>query len=190
MDRPNSSTDPPRLPPGRQASRSAAKSPIWWRFSLRELLLAMTAAGALLALAVKSAPAPPTPFFQQFDALAEINAILKELKITIGSSGGGSSSSFGGGSTVRRWDFSSHQADRPLGEIAAAFADRVEAQLVHRRCTITGRGTVGDRKKKQLSGFSYSYEYGARRGDFIAEFVDLPNGDFRVYAFCVEFTRR
>jgi hypothetical protein len=150
----------------------------------------MTAAGALIALAVKSAPAPATPFFQQFDALAELQTLFKEMKITIGSSGSGSSTTSGGGSEERRWDFSSHQVDRPLGEIAAAFADRVEAQLIRKGCTITGWGTAGDRKKKQLRYFSYTYRYGAKQGSLAAEFVELPNGQFRVYAFCVEFTRR
>ena len=31
---------------------------------------------------------------------------------------------------------------------------------------------------------------GSRQGEFVADFVELPSGHFKMHAFCVEFTRR
>jgi hypothetical protein len=161
-----------------------------WRFSLRELLLAMTAVGALVALAVKSYPSSPTPFFHQFNPEVELRAVFQELGVKLGSGGGGSGGSWGGGSGRKRWDFASHQTDRPLGQIGYEYSKRVEAALQRHGCKVTGRHWDGDIRLRSLTGFAFSYRRGATQGEFVAEFMDLPDGHFRVHTFCVEITRR
>ena len=165
------------------------KRPIW-QFTLREMLLAMTAAGALVALAVKSMPSPATTFFQTFDAMTELRVVLDELGVQPGSSGGGSAGSSHAWSRRRRWDYSSRQTTVPLGEIAVAYDARIQSLLDRHGCDIRGRGSAGKREDKTLRGFSYSYQRGATWGELWVEFVDDPSGDFRVYVFCNEFSRR
>jgi hypothetical protein len=171
--------------------RSANPRP-WWRFSLREFLLAVTAVGALVALAVQSWPSSPSAFVRRFDPQAEFKAICAKRGIKFGSSGSGSGSSSGGGYTSKRWHFASHQDQAVLGSLAADFADRVEAILVSQKCQITGRSKtwIGSQNQRNLAGFGYSYRSGSQQGDLVVEFIELSDGQFRWYAFCVEFTKR
>jgi len=164
----------------------------WWRFSLREFLLAVTAVGVLVALAVQSWPSSPSAFVRRFDPQAEFKAVSGKRGIKFGSVGAGSGSSSGGGYTSKRWHFASHQDQVVLGSLAADFADRVEAILVDQGCQINGRSKtwIGSQNQRNLAGFGYSYRSGSQRGDLVVEFIDLPNGQFRWYAFCVEFTER
>jgi hypothetical protein len=164
----------------------------WWRFSLREFLLAVTAVGALVALAVQSWPSPPSGFIRQFDPQAEFKAVGVKRGVKFGSSSSGASSSSGGGHTSKRWHFASHQDQVPLGSLAADFAARIEANLAAQNCRITGRSKswTGRQQAGNLSGFGYSYRSGSQHGELVVEFVDLPDGQFRWYAFCLEFTKR
>jgi len=184
---------PPGLP-GRVLSRLATIGRMsqanFWRFSLRELLLAMTAAGALIALAVKSYPSQLTPFFHQFDARDELNGLFADLGVKVGSSASGSRGSWSGGEGRKSWDFGSHQNQYPLGQIGFEYKKRVEARLRACGCMIKGSRRFGGRTEDSLSAFGYSDQRGATSGEFFAEFVDLANGNFRVDAFCIEFTKR
>jgi hypothetical protein len=162
----------------------------WWQFTLREILLAMTAAGALVALAVKSYPSPPTPFFGEFDAQTQLKQVMANLSIKPRSSGGGTSSSWDGGSGHKRWHFCSGRGDRQLGAVGFVFAQRVESELARHDCQIHGRSWSGNPKQQSLNSFGYSYRRGATQGEFAAEFVDLGNGFFKMHAFCYEFTNR
>jgi hypothetical protein len=71
----------------------------------------------------------------------------------------------------------------------AAYSDRVEKSLQSQCCQITGRGWSG-RSKRDLSGFHFSYRSGSQQGEFVVDSMDLPDGQFRWYAFCFETTRR
>jgi hypothetical protein len=158
-----------------------------WHFSLRELMLLVTAAAAVLALAVKSYPSPPTPFFNQFDAQRELQDLFRELGIKTGSSSGSGGGFHGGGERRREWSFASHQTQHPLGEVGYQFAERVEAALQRAGCNIGARRKHG--VNKSLKAFGYSYRRGATSSEF-AEVVDLGDGNFHIHAFCFEFTKR
>src|SRR5262245_23375953 len=117
-----------------------------WNFSLRELMLLVTAVAALLALAVKSYPSPRTRFYYEFDAQAELQKLLRESGIQTGSSsggGGGSSSSWEG---RKHWSFASHQTKIPLGEIGHQYAERVEVALKRAGCTLQGSSRSGSNR--------------------------------------------
>lgn len=178
-------------PRGHSAAKTVRSepNPAWWRFSLREFLLAVTAVAALIALAVKSFPSSPSPFVRQYNPEAEFRKLCMERGVKLGSSGSGSSSSMGPGVARRRWHMASHQDQVPLGELMAAYSDRVEKSLQSQGCQITGRGWSG-RNKRDLSGFNFSYRSGSQQGEFVVESMDLPDGQFRWYAFCFETTRR
>ena len=161
-----------------------------WNFSLRELVLLVTAAAALLALAVKSYPSRTTDFFNQFNVPSELNNLLMdELHIYHGASMADEGGSWSHGAGRKRWSYASHQTKVPLSEIAGKFADRVESALDKAGCSILHRPrhiTVG----QGLSAFGYSYKRGATSGEFFCEFVDQGEGNYHVHAFCHEFTKR
>jgi hypothetical protein len=155
----------------------------WWRFSLREFLLAVTAAAALIALAVKSFPSGPSSFVRQYDALQDFKQLCKEEGAKLKIAGGGSSSSMGPGTSTRSWHWYFRETSLPLRQLVSAYQARVERTLAAHGCRIDGRGGTG-------GGFSYSYRSGSRKGDIVVEFVNLPDGRFQMFVFCVEFTRR
>ena len=151
-------------------------------------MLLVTAVAALLALAVKSYPSPPTPFFAQFNAQRELQTVFQELGIKTGFSSGGGGSSSEGGDRRKQWDFASHQLQYPLDEVGQKFAARVESALERSDCVLQGK-----RKQQTNHGpraFGYSYKRGATSGEFFAELVDLGEGNFHIHAFCFEFTKR
>jgi hypothetical protein len=155
----------------------------WWRFNLREFLLAVTAVAALIALAVKSWPSSPSSFSRQYEALKDFDSLCKQEGVQLGTWGGGSSQSWRSGSSTRRWHFSSRQTTKPLSQLVAAYRQRVEATLIEHGCRVGGRSRSND-------GFAFSYRSGGRQGEFIAEFIELPDGHFRMHAMCIEFTKR
>jgi hypothetical protein len=154
-----------------------------WRFSLRELLLAMTAVAALLALAVKSYPSPPTTFFRQFDSQASLQTLCNDLGIDMPSVRMSAGSSLGPGGGRRHWHVWSCQKQHPFAEISLEFAKRVKAEIVRHGCKITG-SSLGS------TSFGYSYQRGGTKGEFVADFVDLHDGNFALHAFCFEVTKR
>jgi hypothetical protein len=167
------------------APKQAGKRPPWWRFSLREFLLAVTAIAALIALAVKLLPSSPS----QFDPEVEFKKLCAERGINVAFSGSGSSTSLGPGQARRRWDFESHQDRVPLGQLVAAFRDRVEEVMRKHGCRIHGQGSSGP-TDQDLSSFDFSYRSGSQEGELVVESIELPRGEFHLYVFCLEFTSR
>jgi hypothetical protein len=162
-----------------------------WNFSLRELMLLVTAVAALLALAVKSYPSRPTEFFSHFNCLSEFhNLLMDEFHIYHGADMADEGrDSWAHGKGRRRWSYASHQTKVPLSEIAGKFANRVETALNNAGCSILhrpGHITIG----QGLTAFGYSYKRGATSGEFFCEFVDQGEGNYHVDAFCHEFTKR
>lgn len=124
------------------------------RFSLRELLLAMTAICGIAAAFYTRRPFSATNFLEGFrpqDVVEPLVIAASPTHLSFGSSGGGGPA-YHGRSATREFQIS-YEAPKPtVNEAVAALLVAVEAELTKGGYEIIGRSTIGD------SAFGFDYE--------------------------------
>lgn len=144
----------------------ATSSSRFLQFSVREVLFAMVAIAAILALIVSHSPYSPTRFMATLDLEAELKKVCSDLNILLDTSGhfgggGGSSDEF-----VREYHFSivSPDLDEFHSKIMPALHDHFEKQLLDEGASIYGREHSGNIPGGSLMSFGFSYHRSGSRG--------------------------
>jgi len=158
------------------------------RFSLREMLLAMTAAAALLALAMQSgAWLGPTPFFDRFNPFQDVRLALADEGVELGEIQGDRGSESSGRVSRQIFSFRVHSQAVEPGRAMELFRQRVEQDLKASGATITGQRYIGRPDTDNLERFCYLYEDNWRRGEVIAYLIPGEAGEFKVTGMVHEF---
>lgn len=143
------------------ANESASARWKWWtRFSLREMLLTMTAVCGLVAAFYNHRPFFPTAFLINFQPQPVLDAIVL-AKHPVGLSYGGSSSggyAFNSPSASRQCFMTYDVADPTAEELLVVLRDAIEKELTKEGCRIVGRtSSAGE-------GFGFDYQKNAAIG--------------------------
>lgn len=166
----------------------------WFRFSLRELLIATVAIAAVAALFVKNRPYQPTPFLQNFDARALLTTLGKENGLAVEPIAYAGGNSLGPGRQTLEQELVYHRvtAEELRGSVMPAFRARVEKLLGSSGCEIEGRGASGkledaSQRWSKVREFSFDYRYGETRGVFRAYVFESPTGNTEVLVLIDEW---
>ena len=158
------------------------------RFTIRELLLAMTAAGALLGLALQSGSwFGPTPFFTRFNPFQAARQAMEDEGVEVGAIPGDRGAEHGGRVARQIFAFSLDAGELPPEQAMEAFRKRVEQDLKACGATITGRRYIGRPDSNDLQRFCYLYEDNWRKGELIAYLIPGEPGEFKVTGTVHEF---
>ena len=170
----------------------ASTSP--FKFTLRELLLAMVAIGALLALAVKSyekaQPFVPTGLFESLDtskAKTIVAAIGRQLEVEMDQIGAGEGESSGGNSASREIRLNIRMPSETFAEIVGGLQAEIEKMLVEDGCAIVSSGGASEGGKTNLTQFSFDYEKENTRGHVFVHRVPASSGTLNLYILIHEF---
>jgi hypothetical protein len=159
-----------------------------WRFSMREMLLAMTALAAILALAIQSRSwFGPTPFFDRFSPFQVARLALADEGVKVDTISGDR-----GTETVGRVSRLIFAFTIDAGEVSPeramnAFRARVEQEIQDSGGSITGQRYIGPSADDGLQRFCFLYEDHWREGEIIAYLVPGKPGEFKVTGMIHEF---
>lgn len=162
--------------------------PARFRFSIRELLLAMVAVSAVVALFVKNRPYSPTEFIQQFDERAIVQAICKDknIKCDIGGSSSSEGAIPGGSHRTASLYFRQPPPIEFESIVMPAMLARVESLLEDLGCEIDGRSKGGTTDFKQLQEFGFRYRQGNVRGVLRVYAIPYPENQVRLMVWIDE----
>jgi hypothetical protein len=159
----------------------------FWRFSLRELVLLLLALGALFgwcrALYERYRPFHPTPFYLRFNPRQEIEqyGARRGTSLVVRSVGGSEAS--GPGIARKHLEFTANKSPIDVMEICRDLESRADSLLKETGCQREGTSSL------QSPSFGRSYSRDGIYGELVAEFMDGPDGSFRLHVFWVEFPR-
>ena len=163
--------------------------PVRLRFSLREILLAMVAICALVALYVGPVRSIPTPFLSGLDVDGALEAIYRDEELGFPAKSVGTSEGF---SDLYAQQFSSLTLESPTqlevrARILPRLHDEIETDLNAAGCEIIGRGKIIVNNREELQGFTFRYSHGDTRGVFRAHTVPIEDDRTRLLIFVDEF---
>ena len=126
----------------------------FWRFSVREILLATTAIAAIIALLISNRPRQTSVIGQQFDPATILTQILKDenLQGRTLQSGSGSSLSEEELSKDFQIDLRDVSATDTKTKVMLAFREDVRELIEQSGYEINGRSSSGSRDKRRDSG--------------------------------------
>ena len=150
----------------------ATETKPWFQFSIRELLIAMVAVAAVVALFVNNRPYGQTAFMDSFNPRAELQAICQAKGVSFNSPGAseGSGSIAGGGyQSQASFSLSSPSVDDLEIQVMPEWYSRIDARLRELRCDVVGESRGGEmipgtRDFKRVSEFSFRYRQGKTMG--------------------------
>lgn len=161
------------------------------RFTLREMLLAMTAIAAVLALVVQTWNGRrETPLFRSLalDTLAQ--TAMQEAGCPMGSRSSGSGGSRGGKVARRHFQFAAHAKDVPATTIMAHLQKLVKAEIDRHGAKVTGTSTSGYDTNTGVREFGYAYELNGRNGELNVTITSDAPETFAFSGTLFEFTAR
>lgn len=161
----------------------------WARFSLREILIAVVAICALLALYMSRTGSVPTPFLASLDVDVLLEAIYADegLGFFAYSGSGGSGASRDHASRESVITVKPQSAAEFQSRAMPEFLERVESELRSSGCRITGRGKSGSEGYAELHSFAFRYARGRVRGVFRAHSVPRDEGRIELLVFVDEW---
>ena len=138
----------------------------FYQFSLREMLIAVVAIGAVAALFVKNRPYAPTAFITALDERAMLEEVCDDSGILLHI--GSMSRSYGmhgGGGQYRETSLVINEPARRQFQksVLPDFRNRIEKVLQDSGCTIESRSQGGP-DQTELQEFSFKYRFGTGRG--------------------------
>lgn len=158
------------------------------RFSLREILLAMTAVAALLALAMESGSwFGPTPFFEQFNPFRDVRLAYADEGLELGVIQGDRGAEREGRVSRQVFSFCVQSDALEPSHAMQLFRKRIEQDLKASGAKITGERYTGRPGAERLERFCYFYEDHWRRGEIIAYLIPSNAGEFKVAGVVHEF---
>lgn len=142
----------------------ASRKRMFWQFSVREMLLILTAIAAILAVFVNNRPYSPTAFITTFDEQALLTKVCADLGLPI-EFGGTSPGIFRPTTNYGEWE-SSLLVNLPdittfRARVMPEFRNRVESILKKAGASIEGHSVGGN-----VQEFDYRYRIGRIRGRF------------------------
>lgn len=153
-----------------------------FRFSIRELLIAMVAVSAVVALFMKNRPYSPTQFIQQFDGRVMVQAICKDKKIScdIGGSSSGAGAIPGGSHRTASLYFGQPPPQEFESVVMPALLARIEGLLEESGCKIDDRSKGGTTNYEKLQQFGFRYHQGNVRGVLRIYAIPYPEDQVRL----------
>lgn len=160
----------------------------WLQFSIREVLIAMVAVGAVAALFVKNRPYGQSSFLNKFDAAAQMKQICtdKKVPVDVGAASYGSGTVFGGGYQVEAdMSLRAPTLDEFEQQVMPEWYQRVQSQLDAEGCEVLGESRGGEtipgtNKFRRVSQFGYRYRQGTAHGVLRVYALPYPEGQVRV----------
>ena len=145
----------------------------WWRFSLREILLATAAVATFVALFQQHFEGQPTKFVRTLDVIKLIKQVGKQQQLTLGQlrGKGGQSRSFSDHAAVLVANRSFYYLADPndlYTKIMPALRAEILDRLAEEGCAQDGEGTTGRKQMTELTRWEVSYKRGRLRGKFRA----------------------
>ena len=146
------------------------------QFSLREIMIAMVAISAVVALIVNNRPFRVSPFHASVDVDQLLSASARSLgsELRAGEETAGASASPDGRHEDHQIVFHSPSV-KQRGKFMAELMLVVESSLSENGCIIHGRARSGDFDSNNLNEFRITYRCGKTRGSFYA--YSHPAGD-------------
>ena len=167
-----------------------------FNFTLRELLLAMVAVGALLALAVKSyeraQPFVTTGFYQLLDGAKSqtiVAASGQRLGVNVKSLGAGASESSGGKSASRELRLTIRAPLEYPGLLLGELQRESQQMLEQDECSVLSSGGASEGTKRNITQFSFDYEKGATRGHVFVHRVPTSEDSWQLFILIHEFEK-
>ena len=165
-----------------------------FHFSLRESMLAMIAAAALLALAVKSFE-KPQPFIQTglFEELGAggaktlVKDICQELGMDVQPSGASASGSDGENSVSLELHITLDTLPDSSAGVVAALQGKVQEILAKDGCAVVSTGATTRGDEKRITRFSISYEKEATRGHVSVHRIPSSTDSLSLFIMIHEF---
>ncbi len=144
-----------------------------WRFTLRELLLAIVALSAIFALIAQSRRFSQTPFFDSFDGNQALTDACRKLSLAYDPGAQGRSTSLHTRAAVRSLDIEIRSPPpSKSGQVITGLRREIESALTKHDCHIYGRGWSGDLDLSDIDDFHFDYTRGSTHGDiYVSSFA-------------------